>query len=60
MEGILNKVSSEIEHIGEVADEKARRKLIDQLRDMQYALETPEDTMQRLIHQVCSLLGRET
>lgn len=34
------------------ADEAARKKLLDGLRDLQYSIEKPEDTMQRVIHLV--------
>jgi demethylsterigmatocystin 6-O-methyltransferase len=34
------------------ADEAGRKKLMNSLRDLQYSLEKPEDTMQRVIHLV--------
>ena len=36
------------------ADEAGRRQLLDALRDLQYSVEPPEETMQRIIHQVRS------
>ena len=30
-----------------------RKKLLDSLRDLQYSIEAPEDTLQRVMHLVC-------
>ena len=32
-----------------------RKKILDTLRDLQYSIEAPEDTMQRVMHLVCFL-----
>ena len=52
MDELLKKVAQEVEKAAGSADEQARRKTIDALRDLQYALETPEETMQRLLYTV--------
>lgn len=52
MEAILEKAKAEVERIGGDIDEKTRRRTIDGLRDLQLFLETPEETMQRLIYSV--------
>jgi demethylsterigmatocystin 6-O-methyltransferase len=37
------------------ADESGRKKIIDGLRDLAYSIESPEDTMQRIMFQVLKL-----
>jgi hypothetical protein len=37
------------------ADEAGRKKIIDGLRDLAYSIESPEDTMQRIMFQVLKL-----
>ena len=53
MESILENLSAEIQRMAATADETVRRRTIDKLREMQYSLEPPEETMQRLIYTVC-------
>ncbi|KAF1966704.1 o-methyltransferas-like protein [Bimuria novae-zelandiae CBS 107.79] len=49
MDHILTLATEEVKKIAATADEPLRRKMIDTLRDLLYMLETPEETMQRLI-----------
>ncbi|KAF2468992.1 o-methyltransferas-like protein [Lindgomyces ingoldianus] len=46
METLIEKVRQEAAQV----DEAGRKKLLNQLRDLQYEVEKPEDTMQRIIH----------
>jgi len=48
MEAILDQVK----HFTKTADEAARQKLIVGLRDLAYAIESPDDTMQRIMFAV--------
>ncbi|KAF2643629.1 hypothetical protein P280DRAFT_516022 [Massarina eburnea CBS 473.64] len=50
MDAILENVTEEVHKLVGTADEALRQRTIDKLRDLQYALETPEHTMQRLIY----------
>lgn len=42
------------------ADEAGRKKIIDDLRDLSIELETPWDSMQRIMYLVCIMLIRIT
>ncbi|KAF4633855.1 hypothetical protein G7Y89_g4256 [Cudoniella acicularis] len=46
----LNSLASEVTKAAAAADEAGRKQILDSLRDLQYSIETPEDTMQRVIH----------
>jgi len=35
------------------ADENGRKQLLDSLRNLSYEIETPQDTMQRIMFMVC-------
>ncbi|PVH93845.1 o-methyltransferas-like protein [Periconia macrospinosa] len=50
MDAALNTITEEVHKLAKTDDEFLRRRTIDKLRDLQYALETPEETMQRLIY----------
>ena len=52
MDTVLSKASIEVQKLTGTVDEPLRRKTIDGLRDLQFALETPEETMLRLIYSV--------
>ncbi|QSZ29277.1 hypothetical protein DSL72_003789 [Monilinia vaccinii-corymbosi] len=45
-----HKLAKEIQNAAATADEPRRKQLLDSLRDLQYSIEKPEDTMQRVIH----------
>lgn len=49
MESLITKIQQEAASASYVD----RKKLLDSLRDLQYSIETPEDTMQRILHLVC-------
>jgi hypothetical protein len=53
MDELLARLTEEVKAISGTADEQLRRRTIDTLRDLQYSLETPEETMQRVIYMVC-------
>jgi hypothetical protein len=52
MDQILALATGEVKKMAETIDEPLRRRTIDTLRDLQYMLETPEETMQRLHYTV--------
>jgi hypothetical protein len=52
MDHLLELVSSEAAKMTGTAHEALRRKTIDTLRDLQYMLEPPEETTQRLLYMV--------
>ena len=54
--------TAQAQTLATTADETGRKKILDTLRDVQYSLETPYDTLQRLaglvsIFQLASLIG---
>lgn len=49
MESLITKIQQEAASATYVG----RKKLLDTLRDLQYSIEAPEDTMQRVMHLVC-------
>jgi demethylsterigmatocystin 6-O-methyltransferase len=51
MEAIA-KLAAEIQQSAAAADEAGRKEILNALRDLQYSIEKPEDTMQRVIHLV--------
>lgn len=56
MEAITT-LAEKIRNAAATADEAGRKELLDSLRDLQYSIEKPEDTMQRVIHLVRHLLS---
>jgi demethylsterigmatocystin 6-O-methyltransferase len=52
MDAILKLAAEEVQKVAQNIDEGLRRRTIDKLRELQYALETPEETMQRLMYAV--------
>ncbi|TGO15597.1 hypothetical protein BTUL_0038g00270 [Botrytis tulipae] len=46
----IKTLAKEIQNAAATADEAGRKELLDSLRDLQYSIEKPEDTMQRVIH----------
>ncbi|CAG8961995.1 hypothetical protein HYFRA_00014103 [Hymenoscyphus fraxineus] len=46
----LNSIKDTIKDVANSADEAGRKAILDSLRDLQYSIEKPEDTMQRVIH----------
>lgn len=49
----LTTIADSIKAAAASADEAGRKDILDSLRDLQYSIERPEDTMQRVIHLVC-------
>lgn len=52
MDAALKATEAEVKELVGTSDEALRRRTIDKLRELQYALEPPEETMQRLIYTV--------
>ena len=52
MEAVMNQAK----RLAETVSEKERKKLIDGLRDLSYSLETPDDTIQRIMFRVSVLI----
>ncbi|KAF1950753.1 o-methyltransferas-like protein [Byssothecium circinans] len=50
MDALLESVTAEVQKVVGTADEALRQRTMNKLRDLQYSLETPEHTMQRLIY----------
>jgi hypothetical protein len=48
----IQKLTTEIQNSAATADEAGRKEIMNALRDLQYSIEKPEDTMQRVIHLV--------
>ncbi|TGO38262.1 hypothetical protein BHYA_0078g00140 [Botrytis hyacinthi] len=46
----IKTLAKEIQNSAATADEAGRKELLDPLRDLQYSIEKPEDTIQRVIH----------
>ena len=49
MDGIHANAAAEVQKLAGTMDEPTRRRTIDVLRGMQYTLEPPEETVQRLL-----------
>lgn len=43
----MDAITAQIQNLAANADEAARKKLLDTLRNLQYSIETPHDTLQR-------------
>jgi hypothetical protein len=50
MEGVV----AQIKALAANADDVARKNILDALRGVSDAIETPQETMQRIIYRVCS------
>lgn len=48
----IKSLAKEIQNAAATVNEAGRKELLDSLRDLQYSIEKPEDTMQRVIHLV--------
>ncbi|PQE17433.1 hypothetical protein CJF32_00008665 [Rutstroemia sp. NJR-2017a WRK4] len=46
----IKQLTTEIQNSAATADEAGRKEIMNALRDLQYSIEKPEDTMQRVIH----------
>ncbi|KAM3073027.1 hypothetical protein ACMFMG_008745 [Clarireedia jacksonii] len=46
----IEKLAAETQKSAAVADEAGRKEILNSLRDLQYSIEKPEDTMPRVIH----------
>jgi hypothetical protein len=55
MESLL----TQIQNLAKSVDEEARKTLLDSLRDLQYSIETPYDTLQRFGNLVCRARMRD-
>lgn len=52
----MDALITQVKQLAENAGETTREKLIDQLRELTYSLESGDDTMQRLIYRVSNVL----
>jgi hypothetical protein len=52
----MDELMSQVKASASNADEAGRKRIIDGLRDLAFAIESPEDTMQRIMFQVPSML----
>jgi demethylsterigmatocystin 6-O-methyltransferase len=43
----MDSIVEQVQKLAATADEAGRKKLLDSLRDLSYAIETPYDTLQR-------------
>lgn len=46
---MMDHTINEVKEFAEATDASGRKKLIDALRDVSYSLETPDDTLQRIM-----------
>ena len=51
----MEAVIDQAKRVASNANEAERRKIIDGLRDLSYSLETPDDTMQRVMYLVSAI-----
>jgi demethylsterigmatocystin 6-O-methyltransferase len=51
----MDAIISQVNTLAGAANEAARKKIIDQLRELSYKLETPDDVMQRIMYLVSNL-----
>jgi demethylsterigmatocystin 6-O-methyltransferase len=52
----LRSLTPQIQKSAAAADEAGCKEILNSLRDLQYSIEKPEDTMQRVIHLVSFLV----
>ena len=45
----MEQVIDQVNHLVSRADDAARKKVINELRDLAYSIESPDDTMQRIM-----------
>ena len=48
----MDKLLAQVKHDASTGDEAARKKLLQSLRDLAFSIETPEDTIQRVMFEV--------
>lgn len=48
----METITTQVKNLASTANEAARKKMIDQLRDLSYSLESPDDTLQRIMYLV--------
>ena len=48
----MERIAEEVKRLATDSDEASRKRLIDDLREISYSIETPDDTMQRLMYTV--------
>ena len=48
----MDKLLAQVKHDASTGDEAARKKLLQGLRDLAFSIETPEDTIQRVMFEV--------
>lgn len=51
----ITSIAGKVKSTFKDADEEGKRRITDALRDIQYSVEPPEETMQRIIYQVGGL-----
>lgn len=51
----MERFANQVRLLAQDADDATRKKILDDLRDLAYSLETPQDTMQRISYMVCDL-----
>lgn len=54
----MDTVVDQVRKLAAAADEAGRKKLLDSLRDLSYAIETPYDTLQRFAGLVSQIIQR--
>lgn len=53
----MDAIVTQVQNLVKAADEAGRKKLLDTLRDLQYAVETPYDVLQRFAGLVSKLIS---
>ena len=48
----MEALSTEVKKLAHAADEHGRKKLLNELRDLAYSIESPDDSVQRIMYQV--------
>ena len=48
----MESIIEDVKRLASNSDENGRKKLIDSLRELSYSIETPDDTLQRLMYTV--------
>ena len=52
----MEALMDQAKHLADTVSEQERKKLIDGFRDLSYSIETPYDTMQRIMYMVSELI----
>lgn len=55
MDASLNALVESVKSFAQTADEAGRKKIFDTLQNICWSVETPYDSMQRLMYSVCPL-----